>query len=222
MAYPQSARAQEGDSFLSQNRSHAVMAQRSEPHDSLDHFPTPPWATRALMEHVIGDSHTAWEPACGDGSMYRPLCEYFGQVFASDVHDYGWNYIHDFLQPYTPKSLFNVEWVITNPPFRLGEQFVNRALQVSHIGVAMLVRSVFIESIGRYENLFANRPPSIMAQFAERVPMVKGRLDPNASTATSYCWLVWHCADKSRETRLQWIPPCRSKLERPSDYEVAA
>jgi hypothetical protein len=37
-----------------QNRSHAVMAQRIEAADSPDDFPTPPWATRGLMEHVVG------------------------------------------------------------------------------------------------------------------------------------------------------------------------
>ena len=36
-----------------QNISHAVMAQRHEAKDSLDDFPTPPWATRALLEHVL-------------------------------------------------------------------------------------------------------------------------------------------------------------------------
>ena len=39
---------------MTQNRSHAVMQQRHEAHDSLDDFPTPPWATRALMECVLG------------------------------------------------------------------------------------------------------------------------------------------------------------------------
>ena len=36
-----------------QNTSHAVMAQRAELKNSLDDFPTPPWATRALLEHVV-------------------------------------------------------------------------------------------------------------------------------------------------------------------------
>ena len=36
-----------------QNLSHAVMAQRHEAKDSLDDFPTPPWATRALLERVL-------------------------------------------------------------------------------------------------------------------------------------------------------------------------
>ena len=34
-----------------QNTSSSVMQQRSEPQDSLDDFPTPPWATRALCEY---------------------------------------------------------------------------------------------------------------------------------------------------------------------------
>lgn len=54
----------------------------------------------------------------------------------------------------------------------------------------MLTRTVFIESVGRYDRLFSINQPSHFAQFTERVPMVKGRLDRRASTATGYCWLV--------------------------------
>jgi hypothetical protein len=34
--------------------------------------------------------------------------------------------------------------------------------------------------------LFRDPPPSIIAQFVERMPIVKGRSDRDASTATSY------------------------------------
>ena len=63
-----------------QNTTHAVMAQRREPDESADDFSTPPWATRALIEHVIGREHAAERtclPACGRGHMTRPLSEYF-------------------------------------------------------------------------------------------------------------------------------------------------
>ena len=85
-----------------QNTSHAVMAQRLEPLDSLDDFPTPPWATRALCEHLIEAGQnlarkSVWEPACGQGYMARPLSEYFGAVYASDVHPYGYGEVCDFL-----------------------------------------------------------------------------------------------------------------------------
>ena len=36
-----------------QNKSHAVMSQRFESINSLDDFPTPPWATRSLFKYVL-------------------------------------------------------------------------------------------------------------------------------------------------------------------------
>ena len=57
----------------------AVMARRVEPADSLDYFPTPPWATRAFCEHVLprfkrrtSDGRfwlSARDPACGEAAL---------------------------------------------------------------------------------------------------------------------------------------------------------
>jgi hypothetical protein len=202
-----------------QNTSHAVMAQRVEPADSPDDFPTPPWATRALLEHVL-DTPTltnlsCLEPACGAGHMAKVLKEYFGDVRYSDAYQYGYGPVRDYLSyPYEANA---VDWVITNPPFRLAEEFVLRSLTVARRGVAILARTVFLESSGRYREIFYNSPPSIFAQFVERVPMVKGRLDIKATTATGYAWFVW---DKHsvEAPRLAWVPPCRKNLERREDY----
>jgi hypothetical protein len=49
--------------------------------------------------------------------------------------------------------------------------------------------------------------------------MVKGRLDKTATTATSYAWLVWEKKAAPAHPRLMWIPPCRKRLERATDYE---
>jgi hypothetical protein len=203
-----------------QNTSHAVMAQRVEPADSADDFPTPPWATRALLEHIISEdedvaSQSCLEPACGAGHMARVLEEYFREVRAADAFSYGYAPIRDFLTfPYETNA---VDWVITNPPFRLAEEFIIRGLSVARRGVAMLTRTVFLESVGRYERLFSNRPPTVFAQFVERVPMVKGRLDAKASTATGYAWLVWEKLENDH-SRIMWVPPCRRALEREGDY----
>lgn len=204
---------------MSQNTSQAVMSRRIEAPDSLDFYPTPPWATRALCEYLIDiRGADVIEPACGDGAMARPLSEYARSVAAFDVHDYGVGYpLHDFLMPFLPDGCGNCTWAITNPPFRLAEQFIHRALEVVEIGVAMLVRSVFAESVGRYERLFRDRPPAIVAQFVERVVMHKGRLSPDGSTATSYAWMVWFVGS-THAPRFMWVPPCRKRLERASDY----
>ncbi len=206
---------------MRQNTSHAVMAQRFEPKDSPDDFPTPPWATRALMEHILGVPHrfrdkTCLEPACGRGYMSKPLKEYFGTVDSADAYHYGYAPVRDFLTyPYEAQSH---DWVITNPPFRLAEEFVERALVVAREGVAILARTVFLESVGRFENIFSKMPPSKFAQFSERVPMVKGRVDPKASTATGYAWFVWEKGAEIYDPRLMWVPPCRRALEHQSDY----
>lgn len=212
---------------MAQNMSHAVMAQRHEAHDSLDFFPTPPWATRALCEEVLWPQididlrdMDVLEPACGGGDMARPLAEYFRSVRATDCHDYGYGEQHDFLMPYLPSPRpyypsSPPHWIVTNPPFRLGEQFIRRALDIASHGVAMLVRTAFLESRERHK-IFSEMPPAIVAQFVERVPMVKGRLDAKASSATAYCWIVW--MQGQHDTRMRWIPPCRKHLERDGDY----
>lgn len=203
---------------MSQNTSHAVMSQRVEPHDSLDYFPTPPWATRALCDWLNVECQeqtlmrSVWEPACGEGHMARPLAGYFKTVYASDVHPYGFGLIHDFLFEYKIG-----DWIITNPPFRLGEQFARHAIDQSRRGAALIVRTAFLESGGRFRNLFAPFPPSDILQFTERVPMHKGRLEQFGSTATAYCWIVWRKYAPAG-TRFHWIAPCRKRLERAGDY----
>jgi hypothetical protein len=210
---------------MPQNTTHAVMAQRTEAKDSRDDFPTPPWASRALLEHVLDSRRfdiqnmTCLEPACGEGHMARVLNDYFGEVTGSDIYDYGFGAVRDFTTyPYKPKSF---DWVITNPPFRLSEEFIIKGLNIARQGVAILARTVFIESVGRYRALFENMPPTKFAQFTERVPMVKGRLDEKATTATAYAWLVWEKKAEQGHCRAMWVPPCRRKLERAGDYNNA-
>ena len=203
-----------------QNTSHAVMAQRSEPNDSLDDFPTPPWAVRALCEKILWMSANqkawdCWEPACNRGYMSNALKEYFEKVYSTDVHDYGYGSVQDFLAPTATGA--RVAWIITNPPFRLADQFIEQAHRHARRGVAMLVRTSFLEGVNRYNKIYNVRPPDTVAQFSERVPMVKGRYDPKASTATSYCWLIWDKLNPSNKTELVWIPPCRKQLEREND-----
>jgi len=209
---------------MSQNRSSAVMQQRSEPHQSLDDFPTPPWATRALLEHLNGrlwwpyfDGQSVREPAANRGHMVRPLAEYFGRVEASDIHDYDAGFpVQDYL--FGPPPV-HTDWTITNPPFRLAEQFVDRALACSD-NVAVIVRSAFLEGVGRHKALFSVHRPHLVLQFTERVVMHKGKLSPKGSTATAYCWIVWG-KHFSGSTMFDWIKPCRKQLERPSDYEAS-
>lgn len=215
---------------MSQNTSTAVMQRRVEAHDSLDDFPTPPWATRALCEWLMLNDHhdidhqSCREPAANRGHMVAPLREYFADVEASDVHDYGVGFpVADYLFGHLPPP---VDWTITNPPFRLAEQFIERAIETSRVGVAVIVRAAFLEGVGRFERLFSVHQPAHVLQFTERVVMHKGALSATGSTATAYCWIIWRPSSVGKlahpSARLSWIAPCRKRLERASDYAVAA
>lgn len=216
----------------------SVMAGRFEAQDSLDDFPTPPWATRALIHHVLPylidgsapkfANSTAWEPAANRGIMSEVLKEYFGSVVATDVHDYGkaLDFVGSFVGngsdvarwPYTLPYVAKPDWIITNPPFRLGEEFVRRAVIEAQIGVAMLARTTFIESASRYP-IFTGGGFACFAPFAGRVAMVKDRWDPTASTATSYAWFVWK-RDHRGSARFMLIPPdAKQRLSHVDDVE---
>lgn len=216
------------------NGSRAIMgsAKKRRGRDKLQLFCTPPFATRALCEVVIPHVHNldntaftleclgnlgVWEPACGEGHMSEVLKEYFGAVQATDIHFYGDHQDGhlDFLSGNSPVAW---NWIISNPPFGpLTQKFVVHALQQAQDGVAMFVRSQWaVEGVQRYNELFSKTPPTLMAFFSERVPLCKGRWDPDGTTATAYCWLVWV---KGREPMAPfWIPPGQRKsLERPDD-----
>lgn len=209
------------------NGARAIMGSRVEPDDSLDYFPTPPWATRALIERALPELpapyrdpriSTAWEPACGEGHIADVLADYFKSVHASDVHDYGYgSFLRDFLNV---EQDHVADWIITNPPFGdKAEAFTLRALQLARVGVAMFVRQQWLEGINRFETIFQPHPPALIAQFSERVPLCKGRWDPDGSTATSYVWIVW-LRKYEGDTKFFWLPPdCRAVLTKTDDRE---
>ena len=201
----------------------AVMAQRRDPPDALDYFPTPLWSTRALFRHVLPADGvdvigSVWEPACGEGHMAAVIVEFArGPVTASDIFPYGYGTTpHDFVHD---NPLTRSDWIITNPPFSIAATSPRAALELAGERVAMLVRTQWIEGVSRYEKLFRDCPPTCYAPFVERVPMVKGRWDPDASTATSYAWFVWR-KGASGLPRIFWIPPgCRAALTRADDRQ---
>jgi hypothetical protein len=120
----------------------------------------------------------------------------------------------DFL---APQAVRNPDWIINNPPFRLAERFALKALSLANTGVALLVRTVFIESVGDMSVSFPGSNPPLLLSSQNEFAMVRGRLDPKASTATGYAWVIWLKCPTSK-TQLIWIPRCRKSLERPTDY----
>jgi hypothetical protein len=193
----------------------AVMAQRSEPADSLDFFPTPPWATRAFVHHValpvlgVNTASLIIEPACGEGHMAEPLKEAFAFVAASDIHPYGYGDVADFLAWELHDFQTVADWAFTNPPFNQAVAFARQALRLTYRGCGMLVRTQWLHTEERFD-LFREYPPFVIAYYVERVPMHRGRWEPDGDTMTDYCWVCWKHGAEPRAPL--WIPPGRRKV----------
>src|SRR5690242_1799263 len=71
--------------------------KRSADLDGPDFFPTPKWATFALIDNEKFDGDI-WECACGDGAMSLVLEKTGSHVESSDLYDRGFGEIgHNFL-----------------------------------------------------------------------------------------------------------------------------
>ena len=166
-----------------------------------DFYPTPKWATFALIESekFIGD---IWEPACGDGAMSEVLSETGNCVVSSDLFDRGFGETgHDFLL--SNRKSANI---ITNPPFNSAEGFVVSGLRNAKRKFALLLRLAFLEGANRANTIFHVSPPSRVWVFSERITFYPKGAIVNGSGTTAYAWFVW---DKSHAgpTELAWLKP---------------
>ena len=169
--------------------------------DGPDFYPTPKWATYALIdnEKFSGD---IWECACGDGAMSEVLGKTGNDIISSDLYDRGYGEIgHDFLT--TDRKFPNI---ITNPPFHSAEGFVASGLQTARDKFALLLRLAFLEGAKRANNIFHVHPPSRVWVFSERITFYPKGAKRAGSGTTAYAWFVW---DKNHvgPTELAWFKP---------------
>ena len=154
--------------------------------------------------------------------MVHALREYFQYVAASDVFDYGRGFrVTDAFDPAVTVPAVN--WVTTNPPFTMAEQLAKKVLDAPTApSLALLNRSNWSEGGTRYYDIFEKRRPTWIIQFSERVPMIQGAWDPEASSATAYSWFVWARGAPFEQTIHDWFPPTQeAQLTRFSDRAFA-
>lgn len=165
-----------------------------------DFFPTPKWATHALIdnEKFVGD---IWECACGDGSMSDVLETTGNKIISSDLYDRGYGEGGvDFLA-----ARSKVRNIITNPPYNAAEGFVKQGLELSDGKFALLLRLAFLEGKNRQHTIFAKRPPARVWVFSERITFYPAGAVQKGSGTTAYAWFVWD-RDAITGTELKWLP----------------
>lgn len=164
-----------------------------------DHFyPTPPGGTRALLSVETFDG-PIWEPACGEGHMSRELEAAGYEVVSTDLVDRGYG---------TPRVDFLMEWqarapnIVTNPPFKLGEQFARHALRLTTGKVALLCRLMWLEGSER-RKMFESAPLARVWVFSKRIGFLRNEIATTGGMVP-YAWFVFEHGHAGPPT-LGWI-----------------
>lgn len=163
-----------------------------------DFYRTPPGATLALLEVEQFDHHI-WEPACGDGAISEVLKRQGFNVISSDLIDRGYGHTQNFFS-------FNeamADTIITNPPFRWAEEFVEHAKALGVTTIALLLKLTFLETQERSFMLERTKLSRVWV-FRDRLTMTRNGEPSRNGGMIAYAWFVWDSEHKGPPT-LGWI-----------------
>ena len=148
-----------------------------------DFYETPPEATQALLYQLDLPRRTRfWEPACGDGAISRVLQRNGYDVWSSDLRPEADGYINDFLDG----DDVDTDWIITNPPFNLADEFILRAWDLE-VPFAFLLKATFANTKA-HGMLFQKCPPTGVYPLTWRPAMAPDR---GKSPTMDFTWFVW-------------------------------
>lgn len=188
-------------------KSYARSVIPSEDREKDDFYPTPAPATLALLaKESFGPN--IWEPACGDGAISKILEAAGHNVVSTDLFDRGFGEARiDFLM----ECQLLAPQIITNPPFKMAEQFVRHALDLGAEKVAMMLRLAWLEGSAR-KALFESTPLARVHVASRRLSMARGGTDEGkgGGSMIAFAWFVWDRAHEGAPN-LGWF-----------DWKVAA
>lgn len=153
-----------------------------------DLYPTPPEVTVALLQFLNLPKETQiWEPAAGDGDMAKTMWDCGMLVDETDIRSG-----QDFLTSWRPDdSEYDYDWIITNPPFSLAEEFIRHASELQR-PFAMLLKAQYWHAAKRMA-LFEEIPPNYILPLTWRPDFFfKERENGNGgSPLMDVMWCVW-------------------------------
>lgn len=146
-----------------------------------DFYPTPPECTIALLSFLenrflIRPGVKIWEPACGDNAMVNVMKERGYNVIGTDII-YGKDYLTTDIED-AP------DWIITNPPFSIAQEFIVRSISHNR-PFALLLKSQYWHSSKRLK-IFSQHRPAFVLPLTWR-PDFTGE----GSSLLDMMWVVW-------------------------------
>lgn len=175
-----------------------------------DFYATNPEALEMLLRTYDDFGKDILEPCVGRGHLAKVLEKHGAVVTALDIVDRGYpgTIVRDFL---VSNTKHRYDSVVTNPPYSLAKEFVEKSLQLVKSGgkVAMFLKIQFLEGQKRKE-LFENYPPKYIYVFRNRMATWNSGLERDPKTGkkwmTTMChaWFIWEKDSKS-EPIVRWL-----------------
>ncbi len=144
-----------------------------------DYYSTPEHAFKPLLS-LLKPTHRYWEPCCGDGRIIKWMVQAGFLCDGADLEPQDPSFpIQDFLTDFTKR-----EFIITNPPFGIAQEFCDHALSHS-ANVMMLLRLNFLGAQKRAD-WWRMHEPNALFILSKRPDFTGGGGD-----STEYAWFSW-------------------------------
>lgn len=145
-----------------------------------DFYPTPLYSLEPLISRINFDKVNSFlEPCKGDGRILDLIPDKISKQ---------WCEIREGVD-YLISPLFNIDLIITNPPFSISLDFINKSLLEAKT-VCYLQRLNWLGSQTR-KDFWNNNPPDKLFILSKR-PQFKKELGYKGGTdSTEYAWFIW-------------------------------
>ena len=160
-----------------------------------DFYETPTNGVEALIKYEKFKGKI-WEPACGLGAISKPLIEIGYDVYSSDLIDRGYGDIKDFL-----KTDLIFDNIITNPPFKLANEFTLHGLNSVRYKLAVLCKLSFLEGIKRSNSIFNQKKLKKVLIFSKRLSFEKNN---TKGGLMAFAWFIYEINYDGLPT-IDWI-----------------
>jgi len=166
-----------------------------------DFFSSPAHAVESLFERESFEGDV-WEPASGQGVMSRVI-ENYNECYSSDIREncYGEGDL-DFLHTDTD---FEVDNIITNPPYIYMRDFIEKAKSTATRKIAFLSKLSFLEGKKKYPMWKDTEFPfKCVYVFSKRLNFFVEQEQREVDGSVGYAWYVW---DKNYKgaPQIEWI-----------------
>ena len=151
-----------------------------------DFYETPYTLTRKFLDVEYFDkSLSVCEPACGGGAISKVLNEYW-EYDKITAYDKETNFLWDYNE---------YNYIITNPPFSLAFEFIQKAKQLAKSKFALLLPLSYLHGKKRFDEIYSDREYGLEKVYVfTRYPMLGETLREDGKYNTGmmvYAWYVW-------------------------------